>query len=423
MEVGVRRAKSSLVTVVLVGLVVVGLSVAAAFPAAAQSANTAAADLRSNDVTFETNALSQSQLSQLDAAAARVQSANGYFKVVVLADRVTDYDTTAAYAAAVRSAVGGRGRILVYTPDDLAISSNVDTSAQVLAAEQAARGAANRTQSYAQGLLAAQQTLGTPSGSSSGGDTGGGSTVPAGGGSGVAIVIFLVVAAAGVLAVVWWMRRSRRKSEQKATAAKATEGELKVRERVDHAGTLVLELTDRVDMPDAPPRAKELFQQGATAFAGYQEELDAADTVPELEAVYPKVVQAAWLLDSSKAVLDGQPEPAQPVPEALFPAPPPAPSQAPIGAPAGSTMIDPELLRPVPQRSYQDMSVSPWLTTAAAAALTVLASRGGSAPARHRQPARDSDLFGDGSGSTINIGDGGRGMGSRGGSRRGMGRR
>jgi flagellar basal body-associated protein FliL len=417
----VRRAKSSLVTMLLVGVTAMGLSVAAAFPAAAQSADTAAADLRTNDVTFETNAVSSTQLNQLDAAAARVQSPDGYFKVVVLADPVSDYNNTAAYAAAVRGAIGGRGRVLVYTPDDLAISSNVDTSAQVLAAEQAARGAANRTQSFAQGVLAAQQSLGTPAASSSGGNTGGGSTVPAGGGSGVAIVIFLVVAAAAVLGVVWWMRRSRRKTEQKATAARATEGELKVRERVDHAGTLVLELTDRVELPDAPPRAKELFQQGAVAFAGYQEELDAADTVPELEAVYPKVVQAAWLLDSSKAVLDGQPEPAPPVPEALFPAPPPAPAQAPIGAPAGSTMIGPELLQPVPQRSYQDMSVSPWLTAAAAAALTMLASRGGSAPTRHRPPARDNDLFG--AGSPINIGDGGRGMGSRSGGRRGMGRR
>ena len=99
----------------------------------------------------------------------------------------------------------------------------------------------------------------------------------------------------------------------------------------------MLELADRVEMAGAPPEAKQLFQQGATEFAGLQDDLEEADTRPELEAVYPRIVDAVWKLESAKAFIDGQPAPAQPASEPLFP-PPPAPlAPTPVagGAPLG----------------------------------------------------------------------------------------
>jgi hypothetical protein len=48
----------------------------------------------------------------------------------------------------------------------------------------------------------------------------------------------------------------------------------------------------------------------------------------ELEAVYPRLVHARWQLECSKALLDGQPAPAEPTPGPLFPPPPPPPPGA-----------------------------------------------------------------------------------------------
>ena len=141
----------------------------------------------------------------------------------------------------------------------------------------------------------------------------------------------------GVLVVGGLFLWSRlKKSKARESAVSLGEGEMKVRSHQDQAGNLVLDLADRVELPGAPPEAKQLFQQGAAEFAGLQDDLEQADTRPELEAVYPRIVDAVWKLESAKAVLDGQPAPAQPAAEPLFPAPPAplAPAQPAGGAPS-----------------------------------------------------------------------------------------
>ena len=101
--------------------------------ASAQQVDPAVDDLRDNDVTFEEGALSSSELGELDAVAARLQSHDGYFKVVVLAQPIEDFDSGRDFADRVREGLGGQGRVLVWTPNEVALSSNLDTAEEVVA--------------------------------------------------------------------------------------------------------------------------------------------------------------------------------------------------------------------------------------------------------------------------------------------------
>ena len=234
----------------------------------------------------------------------------------------------------------------------------------------------------------------------SGGGTGGGTGGESDSSSGSSIAWLWVVLIVGVLVVGGLFLWSRlKKSKAPESAVSLGEGEMKVRSHQDQAGNLVLDLADRVELPGAPPEAKQLFQQGAAEFAGLQDDLEQADTRPELEVVYPRIVDAVWKLESAKALLDGQPAPAQPAAEPLFPAPPaplaPAPSAG--GAPLGPVDVG-QQYQPVPEPSgYRSMGSSPWLTTAATAALSMLAGRMMAPDRSYRPPASDDMFFGGGS--------------------------
>ncbi|HET6663370.1 MAG TPA: DUF6676 family protein, partial [Acidimicrobiales bacterium] len=132
--------------------------------ASAQQVDPAVDDLRDNDVTFEEGALSSSELDELDAAAAELQSHDGYYKVVVLAEPIEDFDTGRDYADHVREGLGGQGRVLVWTPNEVALSSNLDTPEELDAAEQAAADGINSGGSLAAATGAAAEALGADPG-------------------------------------------------------------------------------------------------------------------------------------------------------------------------------------------------------------------------------------------------------------------
>jgi uncharacterized membrane protein YgcG len=260
-------------------------------------------------------------------------------------------------------------------------------------------------------------------GSGSGSGLGSGSDAGSSSGSGGGAGILVVVVALAVL-VIGGFLLYRMLKKPKGGAAGSTvslgEGEMKVRQQVDRAGNLVLELADRVEMAGAPPEAKTAFQQGATEFADLQDDLEEADTHEELEAIYPKIVDSVWKLESAKALTEGQPVPPKPDPGLLFP-PPPAP-------PPGAPSAGPDPLGPVDApRGYRGSSMSPWLTTAATAALSMLASRAMAPSNRnYRPPASDDFFFGGGSSSGGSSDRGVRrrsGGSSSGGSGRGVKRR
>lgn len=345
--------------------------------AAAQDASTAAADLRDNDVTFEEGALTDRDLAELDQVTNGLQEPGAAFKVVVLAEDVTDYAGADAFAAAVLDRLGTDGRVLVYTPSSVGLASDIDAREEVASAKARAVDAANATNSYGAGVEAAANELGAAQGA--GDDTGGGG----GGGGGWLLLLILLLVPAVLLFFLW--RRSKRR-DQKLDATQIASAEGRVRGEVDAAANLILELSDRADLPDTAPTAREHFREGARLFSESQELLEEADTRPELEAAFPKIVEARWRLECSKAILDGGVEPTRLEPEPLFAAPPTEPVDVP-----GQT--------PRPEPAYRGFDTNPWLTTAAMAAMAALVNRGMTGQTRHRQPMDDSvfgDIFGGG---------------------------
>jgi hypothetical protein len=387
---------------------------------AGQSVGAAADDLQDNDVTFEDGALTDEDLDELDRVTAQLQSDGGYFKVVVLASPADDFSSTRAFAEEVRDALGGTGRVMVFDPEDVGIASNASGEpSSINAAEVAAIDAANRSNSFATGVLAAADRLGVEG---SGGSGGGNRrddrpTGAAGSSSGSVLPLVLLLAFVGLVGFGfyrWWSSRKKKASQPLSPVSQA-EGEQKVRDEVALASNLVLELADKVELPDAPKDAVTAFREGAGGFADLQDDLEEADTREELEPVYPRLVQARWKLQCAAALFDGQPAPPAPAPGPLFPPPPPPPPGA---APT-----------PAPEVHYrQHTQHSPWLTDAAIAAITVLASRGlGSAIGRgnRRQPSSDDwfrDHYGGGGGGFSGGGFGG-GSRNRSGGRRTSGSR
>jgi hypothetical protein len=347
--------------------------------AGAQEVGTAATDLRDNDVTFEDGALTQRELDDLDAAARRLQGTDGYLKVVVLAERVNDFDGADDYAAAVRDDLGGRGRVMVISPDEVAVVSNVDPGDETRRAEAVAADKLNGGGSLATAVVNAAGALGIAGGSTTTtGDDGGGGGFPWG-------LVLLIALPILLLGFLWWAARKQRARAAAVSAADLGAGEAKVRDAVDVVANGLLELSDRVDQPDTSEEARHAFRQGAELFTTTQDELEQADTSAELEAVYPKVVEAGWHIATTRALLDGQPVPAKPEPEELFPRP-----QYPVGVPAGGGAIGTPA--PAPEPHYRRPDLSPWLTAAAMAAMTMLSNRGMSVP--RTRPAMDDDSFG-----------------------------
>jgi hypothetical protein len=362
-----------------------------------------AADLESFDVIYDEGAPGipsddAPQLAALDDEVAEVQEDGAYFKVIVLAEPVTRFDTEEEFAEAVLDELGGDGRLLVYGIEDVAIASTVDDAGEIDDAEIAAIDATTTEQSYAAGVDAAADALGVQGGG------GGGVGADGGGGSGIWIfLIFALLALGGFLLYRWMKKKSA--GAGAPSGVSLGEGERKVRASVDRAGNLILDLADRVEDPGAPPQAKEEFQTGAQEFADLQDELEAADTHGELEAVYPRIVNAVWRLETAQALVEGRDAPPEPTPEPLFP-PMPAPAMVPGPGTemGGSVAVGPPADA---GQGYRGFNVSPWLTTAATAALSMLASRAMAPPRSHYRPPADDSWFGD------TFGSGGRSRSSR----------
>jgi hypothetical protein len=270
--------------------------------------------------------------------------------------------------------------VIVWSPDQVAVSSNIDTAEEVDLAEQSAADDFNARQSLASATVAAADALGA--------DAGGVAADQAGGGS--FPWVFLLVIGGGLLPLLWVMVRSARRQRERATALTAEEtgaGETKVRGAVDKVANDLLELADKVDLPDTPAEAKSAFSQGAQLFTETQQRLEEADTRPELEAAYAQVVMAGWQMDVARAHLAGQPPPPEPDPEPLFP----ERVAVPAGAPGSADGME-QAPGVGAEAGYRAPDMSPWLTAAAMAAMAMLSQRGLSQP--RTRPPMDDRTFG-----------------------------
>jgi hypothetical protein len=349
--------------------------------ASAQQVDPAVDDLRDNDVTFEEGALSSSELDELDTTVAQLQSHDGYFKVVVLAEPIED-GRGRDFADQVREGLGGQGRVLVWAPNEVALSSNLDTAEEIDNAEQAAADRINSGGSLASATGAGAEALGA--------DAGGVTADLGGGGGGVPWLLLLLVIGIPLL-LLWVMWRSARRQRERATALSAEEigaAETKVRSAVDKVANDLLEMADKTDLPDAPAEARAAFSQGAQLFTEVQKSLEEADTRPELEAAYREVVKASWHMDATRALLAGQPAPPEPEPGELFPEP------VVVAAPAGASpdQLPEGMEAPRAEPQYRKPDMSPWITAAAMAAMAMLSRRGMAQP--QTRPPMDDDVFG-----------------------------
>jgi hypothetical protein len=380
-------------------MAVVGVGLWSAAPAVAQSVDDTIADLCDNNVTFEQDAfdsgfLDDAGLQELDQVTLALQGSEGWFKVVVLGSPAEDGSDE--FAGQVLDDLGGDGRVVVLDPTDVSIASTLDPLSEVDAAERAAVQTANAEQSLAAATGAAADVLGvsgegTPAvpASCAGGGSGGGDDEGGGLGALGWIVIVGLVVLGGLMLFVFLSSRSKRKGGPPSNVAFG-EGEQKVRGLVQSASNLVLELDDQVDLPGAPPAAKQAYTEGAAQFGALVDELEDADTRAELEVVYPKLVTCNWKLESAKALLAGQPAPPPPTPGVLFP-PIPVPS-TPVAP--GGPLPPPSLPPPAPAGGgYRGHGSSPWMTAATTAALGVLLSRG-MGGGRSRRPPSSDDWFG-----------------------------
>jgi hypothetical protein len=388
---------------------------ALASPAAAQDAGSFADELRDVDVVFEEEAratgfLTDADLNSLENLADDLNTADASFDVAVLGSGVTEAPSEQAFADEILQELGGDGRVVVLSPAAIGVASDLDDDAEIQRAVAEAEDAATTDQSLTAGVEAAAGALGLEVSAPETGDGGTSDAEGDGGGSGAWIWILLAIVVLGAIGFFWWSSRRRRQAAATADAASVGEGERKVRELVEHASGIIVELADHIDLAGTPPEAQEAFRRGAAAFADLQEELDAADTRPELEAVWPKLVKASWELDVAKALSGGQPAPPEPTPASLFP---PAVQPAPLPDPGGRIPV-PDLGRgapaPVPEAHYQQYDQSPFRGGNFGQALSVLIGMG--MLNRTLRPPSNRDWFEDQERRGGGFWDGGIGGGS-----------
>jgi hypothetical protein len=213
----------------------------------AQNVDPAVDDLRDHDVTYEDGALTPEELDQLDALTKRLQEDGGYFKVVVLGQPVTDFDSARAFADEVRDGIGGDGRVFVYARNEVAVSSNVDDEEEIDPAERAAADALNEGQSLEVAVAKAADELGVEPGGR-GGEVSG---IPWG------FLLLVIGIPAALLLFMWWAGRRQRARARELSAEEIGVAETTVRGTVDKVANDLLELADRVESPDArPPPAR-----------------------------------------------------------------------------------------------------------------------------------------------------------------------
>jgi hypothetical protein len=314
-------------------VLLLSLGVAATGKARAQSVDDIASQLSERDVVVSQEALRRVGSGDLERTVAGLQEEAAFFKVVVLGAPV-DGQSPRSFARDVLARLGSAGRVAVYTPDEVGIASSVDRLSDVALAESAAARALSGG-SVAASVRAGGTALAGGSGEllpgparPAPGVTTPTRDVPDGGrviGGGLLLLLlffgmFLLLPLLLFFAFTRLVRRATAPPAEEVEPAVALgEGERKVRQAVDRGGNLIIDLSDRIDVPDVPAEALEAFRAGARGFTQVHDELEHADTRDELEDIYPRIVDAVWQLETAAALLDGKPAPPRPEPEPLFP--------------------------------------------------------------------------------------------------------
>ena len=263
---------------------------------------------RDHDVTFEEGAVDDRDLAELDAIAVALDDDGTDVKIVVLADPVGDeFSSTRDFAEQVLDGLGGDRRVIVFDPGDVGIASSVDPPNEI----EAGRAGRDRRRQHLE-LVRRRRPGGCRGAAGERGERRGPSAADGRRRRRLPV---------GRRAAAPRRRRGRRAGRRLGAATRpraaprtppivpGVQGaEVKVREVIDRISRRVLDLADRVKGGE-PAEAARLYEEGSDVFLDLQDDLEAADTRSELEAVWPRIVDADWKLASAEALLEGQPAP------------------------------------------------------------------------------------------------------------------
>ncbi|MDH3730342.1 MAG: hypothetical protein OES13_04355 [Acidimicrobiia bacterium] len=253
----------------------------------------------------ETN-ISESRVSDLVSGA---RDRGFRLSLVVLDESPGGGPTT--FAGGVLDAIGGPGTVIVLTEDGFVGYETVDEFARtdVEAALNAADAAGGSDLAYLTNVVEALTgaTPQAPQPAPAPTQAPVPATSSSGGGSGLGILLLFV---AGFVAIVWFVMRKSKKAAVARSEGDIQGARREIQSQLDSMANDILDLADRVRL--GGPKAVAYFEAGSTVYEKASEEFEKAMTFPQLEALSDQLDEAAWQLDSSQAILDGDPMPPKP---------------------------------------------------------------------------------------------------------------
>jgi len=144
---------------------------------------------------------------------------------------------------------------------------------------------------------------------------------PNGGGNGGLIFVLIIVA---IGAVIFFMVRSSKRKQEAAFEGRIDEIKNEIRGQLGEVANDILELEDEVMMSDNS-QAKDLYAAGSQGYAEFEEKLDAATTLAELNDLAEGLDRTQWQLEAAEALVDGEPLPPKPADRPDYEPPPSQP--------------------------------------------------------------------------------------------------
>lgn len=139
-------------------------------------------------------------------------------------------------------------------------------------------------------------------------------------GSGGGGMVLLVIIA-GIAALIFFMARRAKRRQRDAMAGRIDEIKAEIRSQLGAVADDILELEDEVLLSDNE-QAKDLYAAGSQGYAEFEERLDAATTLAELDDLAEGLDATQWQLEAAEALVDGKPLPPKPADRPDFEPPP-----------------------------------------------------------------------------------------------------
>ncbi len=213
------------------------------------------------------------------------------------------------FAGGVLDAIGGPATVIVLTEDGFVGYETVDEfdRADVEAALNAADAAGGSDLVYLTNVVETLTGATVPAAVPTPTQAPAPSASSSGGGSGLWVLLIIVL---GFVAIAWFVMRKSKKASVARSEGDIQGARNEIQSQLDSMANDILDLADRVRL--GGPKAVAFFEEGSGVYEKASEEFEKATTLAQLEALSDRLDEAAWQLDSSQAILDGDPMPPKP---------------------------------------------------------------------------------------------------------------